>query len=107
MNTDHLSKSRKQSTVTKMVLGIAEAMLGFPVYGGAFILALFWSPLFVMLIFHIIGYRLAKKAKLPTTGHTLGIITSSLGWIPVIGMILHIITAFYLLFEAFMGRYAK
>ncbi|UTR06999.1 hypothetical protein MM326_02905 [Alkalihalobacillus sp. LMS6] len=91
-------------SIYKIITGIVEASLGFPFVGGSVILSLYWTPLLVMLLLHIIGFRISRRANVSTTGHTLGIVTSSLGWIPVVGMTLHIITAFYLLFEGFMGK---
>lgn len=34
-------------------------------------------------------------------GSILGIITSCIGWIPIVGMIMHIITAVFLLIDAY------
>ncbi|MCM2678045.1 hypothetical protein [Alkalicoccobacillus plakortidis] len=88
--------------IFKWFLGIAEASLAFPVFGGVFIAELLWIPLLIMLIMHIIGLKISKKAHLSRTGHILGIITSALGIIPVIGWTLHLITAYHLLYEASM-----
>src|SRR5690625_4626811 len=85
------------SRILKWVTGAFEAFLGIPVIGGAFIVSLLWTPLLVMLILHIITLVLTKKDGGPAVGSILGIIASCLGWIPIVGMILHILAAIFLM----------
>lgn len=88
------------SRILKWITGGLEAFLGIPVIGGAFIVSLLWLPLAVMLVLHIITLVLTKKDGGPAVGSILGIITSCLGWIPVVGMILHILSAIFLMINA-------
>lgn len=88
------------SRVLKWVTGAFEAFLGIPFIGGTFIVAMLWIPLFVMLVLHIITLVLTKKDGGATTGSILGIVASCVGWIPIVGMIMHILTAVFLMINA-------
>ncbi|WP_353626469.1 hypothetical protein [Bacillus sp. JCM 19041] len=69
------------SRVYKWVIGGLEAILGFPILGGLFIISMSWSPLYIMLVLHIIGLVLASRESRSKTGHIIGIFASALGWI--------------------------
>ncbi|WHY74589.1 hypothetical protein [Fictibacillus enclensis] len=86
--------------ILKWVAGGLEAFWGIPILGGMFIVSLYWTPLVIMLALHIVSLILTIKDGRKRTGHILGIIASGVGFIPVVGMILHIITATFLLIEA-------
>ncbi|QKY70447.1 hypothetical protein [Lentibacillus sp. CBA3610] len=88
------------SRILKWVTGGFEAFLGIPAIGGAFIVGLYWTPLVIMLILHIITLVMTKKDGGATTGSILGIVTSCIGWIPVVGMIMHIPSAIFLMLNA-------
>ena len=88
------------SRIMKWVTGALEALLGIPVLGGSIVLGLLWTPLLVMLILHIITLVLTKKDGGASTGSILGIVTSCIGWIPVVGMIMHILSAIFLMVNA-------
>lgn len=88
------------SRVLKWVTGSMEAILGIPLLGATIILGLYWTPLVVMLVLHIITLVLTKKDGGPSTGSILGIVTSCIGWIPLVGMIMHILSAIFLMLNA-------
>jgi len=88
------------SRILKWVSGGLEALLGIPVLGASIILGLFWSPLVIMLALHIVTLVLTKKDGGRSTGSILGIVTSCLGWIPFVGMVLHILSAIFLMIDA-------
>ncbi|RIW34243.1 hypothetical protein D3H55_09670 [Bacillus salacetis] len=88
------------SKILKWVTGALEAVLGIPVLGGAIILSFFWTPLLLMLILHIVTLVLTSKEDGAKAGSILGIVTSCIGWIPIVGMIMHIITAVFLIIDA-------
>ncbi|TDQ38281.1 hypothetical protein [Aureibacillus halotolerans] len=88
------------STILKWLTGLAEGFLGIPIIGGAFILANGWAPLGFMLVVHIVVLLISKSQKKSYMGSVLGIITSIIGLIPIVGMIFHIITALVLLVDA-------
>lgn len=84
----------------KWIFGGMEAFLGIPLIGGLFIIGMYYTPLALMLVLHIIGLVFAVKEARAKTGHVLGIVASTIGWIPIVGMILHILTATFLMVEA-------
>lgn len=47
--------------VTKWVAGGLEALLGIPVLGASIIIGLVWTPLAIMLVFHIVNLVLSKN----------------------------------------------
>lgn len=88
------------SQILKWVSGGLEAFWGIPFVGGAMILGMVWLPLPMMLALHIVTVVFSVKENKPITGNILGIITSCIAWIPVVGMIMHIISAIFILLEA-------
>lgn len=88
------------SRILKWVTGAFEAFLGFPILGASFIIYFLWTPLFVMLILHIVTLILTKKDGGATTGSILGIVTSLVAWIPGVGIVMHILSAIFLMVNA-------
>lgn len=84
----------------KWFTGALEALLGIPVLGGTIVVSLLWLPLLFMLVLHIVTLVLAKKANMSASGNVLGIVTSCLAWIPFVGMILHILSAIFIMMDA-------
>ena len=79
--------------ILKFIAGAFEAFLGIPFIGGIYIISSGYTPLFIMLCFHIAIVIIAKYQRQTAYGNALGIFTSLLAWIPIVGMILHIITS--------------
>ncbi|MBC5637727.1 hypothetical protein H8S33_13000 [Ornithinibacillus sp. BX22] len=88
------------SRIMKWITGGLEALLGFPILGATIIVGLLWTPLLVMLFLHIITLVLTQRDGGASTGSILGIITSCIGWIPFVGMIMHILSAIFLMINA-------
>ncbi|WP_425454252.1 hypothetical protein [Peribacillus asahii] len=88
------------SRLLKWVSGGLEALLGIPLLGGSIVVGLYWTPLLVMLALHIVSLIISSKENRKKTGHILGIVTSCVAWIPFVGMIMHIISAIFLMIEA-------
>lgn len=86
----------KVNKILKLITAIGESILGIPLLGGTIIVSLLWIPLVVMFILHIITLIYSSKENTSKAGSILGIITSVLGWIPILGMFMHIITAILL-----------
>lgn len=84
----------------KWVTGAMEAFLGMPFIGGVMVVSYLYLPLMVMLILHIITLVYCNQEKLDKAPSTLGIITSCIAWIPFVGMIMHLLTAAFLLSTA-------
>ncbi|WP_404455740.1 hypothetical protein LG329_08135 [Virgibacillus necropolis] len=89
--------------IMRLVTGGFEAFLAIPFIGGLFIMAQGYVPLVVMFILHLITLILSKNNNGPTVGSILGIVTSLIGWIPFVGITMHIITAFTLLITGAMS----
>lgn len=83
-----------------LITGIFEAVLGIPVLGGAFVMLSGYTLLFATLALHIVTLVLCSQHNRPVAGSILGIVTSVLAWIPVLGMLMHIATAIVLLITA-------
>ncbi|GLO68204.1 MULTISPECIES: hypothetical protein [Oceanobacillus] len=77
------------SGVLKIVGSGFEFILGIPALGGSIILALYWTPLLFMLVYHIITLIFSKNANKPIWGPVVGIVASTVGFIPGLGMMLH------------------
>lgn len=75
--------------VMKLVGAGFEFFLGIPGFGGTIILGLYWTPLLFMLVYHIITLVLSRYAYTTIWGPVVGIVASSLGVIPGLGMMLH------------------
>ncbi|UJL45469.1 hypothetical protein KFZ58_13795 [Virgibacillus sp. NKC19-16] len=88
------------SRILKWVTGGFEALLGIPILGASIILGLWWTPLVVMLIMHIITLVMTKRDGGPSVGSILGIVTSCVGWIPGVGIVMHILSAIFLMINA-------
>jgi predicted branched-subunit amino acid permease len=90
----------KTSNILKWITGGFEAALGIPVLGGLFILSTAWMPLFVMLVLHIVTLVFSVNENENKHGSILGIVTSVVGLIPLVGMVMHILTAIFLMIDA-------
>ena len=86
--------------ILKWVSGGLEAILGIPLLGGIIVVSFLWIPLGVMLALHIVTLVLTKNSGGSTTGSILGIVTSCIAWIPFVGMVMHILTAIFLMLDA-------
>lgn len=95
--------SKKNLNIMKWISGGCEAFLGIPIVGGTIILSLAWIPLFIMMAVHVIIVIFALKNKHENdfpTGNIIGLGASVLGFIPGLGMMLHILAAVFILLEA-------
>jgi len=88
------------SRILKWVTGSFEILLGIPLIGGVFIISTAYVPLAIMLILHIVTLVLSASNKEPKYGSILGIVTSVVAWIPILGMIMHIVTGILLMVTA-------
>ncbi|WP_316572864.1 hypothetical protein [Neobacillus sp. YIM B06451] len=89
------------STILKWVTGGLEALLGIPFLGGIIIVSTSWTPLFLMAILHIVTIVFAVREDESKTGNIIGFITSVIGWIPFVGMVMHMISAVVILLDAY------
>ncbi|UOQ43857.1 hypothetical protein MUN89_18570 [Halobacillus salinarum] len=89
----------KISTLLKWITGIAEALLAIPVAGGLFILSTGWGALMFMFVLHLITLIFSIREQRFSSGSILGLITSMVGAIPIVGWLMHSITALVLLID--------
>ncbi|MBY0013761.1 hypothetical protein [Paenibacillus typhae] len=76
-----------------------EAFLAIPFIGGAFVLANGWLPLGIAFLLHAAAVVILLRERGPFIGNIIGIVTSVVAIIPVVGWIMHAITAIVLLIE--------
>jgi hypothetical protein len=95
---------KERSKMIKWISGGGEALLGIPFLGGVLVLSLSWMPLLVMLALHIVGIVLSAREGKRKVGNIWGVIASLLGWIPFVGMTLHIVAAVLILTEAHKNK---
>ncbi len=88
------------SRILKWVTGSFEAILGISLLGGALVIGAYYTPLFIMLTLHIVTLIFTKKDNGASVGNTLGIITSCIVWVPFVGMIMHILSAVFIMIDA-------
>ncbi|WP_214722127.1 hypothetical protein [Exiguobacterium sp. s192] len=88
----------------KWVSGGLEAALGIPLLGGFFIMGTGYTPLLFMLAFHIVVVVLTARAGRVSKGNIVGIVASTVGVIPVVGMLLHMAAAITILLDAAFGN---
>ncbi|WP_214825363.1 hypothetical protein [Exiguobacterium algae] len=72
-------------------LGAAfEAFLGIPILGGLFIIGMGYSPLGFMFFYHLVVLILSfSRHDRFSYGAVVGLTASVLGFIPIVGMLLH------------------
>jgi len=87
----------------KWVSGGLEAMLGIPLLGGLIVIGTGYNALWLMLAFHIVVVVLTARAGRVSKGNIVGIVASTVGVIPVVGMLLHMAAAITILLDAAFG----
>lgn len=95
---------RNYSTTMKWVTAVAEGFLAIPVIGGAVVLGTSYSALTVMFVLHAITLILSIRDRQGKAASILGLITSVVSVIPVIGWFMHLVTAIALFASAFMSK---
>lgn len=88
------------SRTLKWITGGLEAFLAIPFLGGLFILSFAWTPLMIMFFLHILTLVFCVNEGKSIAPSILGVVTACLGWIPIVGFVLHVITAIFLLVDA-------
>lgn len=75
----------------KIIIGLVELFFGIPFIGGAIIIGNGWAPLGGLIFFHFIGLVLSFVAVKAKSGSIFGMIGNIIAFIPVVGMIMHIL----------------
>ena len=92
------------STTLKWVSGGMELLLGIPVLGAIIVFSTGYSVLFFMAILHIITIVFASRENESKGGNILGLITSLIAWIPLVGMFMHMVSAIVILIDAYRSQ---
>ncbi|MBO1002800.1 hypothetical protein ACFSKI_04075 [Pseudogracilibacillus auburnensis] len=88
------------SRILKWISGGLELFLAIPLLGASIIIGNYYLPLIGMLGLHIASLVIASSSNTSTVGNILGIVTSCLAWIPLLGWLLHLITGIILVVDA-------
>jgi hypothetical protein len=83
----------KPHKIFKFITAIGESILGIPFVGGILIVSTFWIPLAIMFVLHLISLIFCSEDRKDRSGNLTGLAACLFGWIPVIGMMLHITSA--------------
>lgn len=89
-----------ESRVLKWVTGSMEIFLAIPILGAIVVMGTFYTILGVMFVLHIVTLIFTVKNKEPIHGSVLGIITSVIAWIPLVGWVMHLLTGIFLMVAA-------
>lgn len=92
------------STGMKWITGIAEGFLAIPIIGGAVVIGSGYSALGVMFVLHAITLLLSIRERQGKFASILGLVTSVISFVPLIGWLLHLLTAGALFFSAITSR---
>nr|WP_106783101.1 hypothetical protein [Lysinibacillus timonensis] len=91
----------KWSSFAKGITGTFEAILAIPLFGGLMVLMSSWQLLTIALVLHIITFAIAISNRTSVAPSILGIVTSLIAFIPIIGWFMHVITAICLYISAY------
>ncbi len=91
------------SKLFKWITFALEAFFAIPIIGGTYILSHGWIPLGLALVLHIIAIVFLLRDRASIVGNGLGVVTSFVGIIPIVGWLMHGVTALVLLIELVMG----
>lgn len=92
------------SRAMKLLTGVMEAILAVPVLGGLIVVASAYWMLVFMCVLHAATLLLSVKHHDSYYGSVLGIVTSMLAWIPILGWLLHLLTAVLLFVSALRSK---
>ncbi|GGH31953.1 hypothetical protein [Paenibacillus segetis] len=88
------------SRVMKWITGSLEIVLAIPLFGAAIVIGSFYTALGIMLILHIVTLVLSSQNNEPKYGSVIGIVTSLVAWVPIVGWILHLLSGIFLMVTA-------
>ncbi|WP_037285454.1 hypothetical protein [Saccharibacillus sacchari] len=94
----------KLSRILLLVGAVFELLLAIPVLGGAFVLGTGYTALGFMFLFHLVTLVFAARERVPFYGPILGMVTSALAWIPILGWVMHLASGIVLVINALSGQ---
>lgn len=82
----------------QLITACLESFMAIPILGGIFVIGFLWTPLILALALHITTLVLCSKkgGRVKKSGSVLGIITSVVAFIPIVGWVMHVIAAIVL-----------
>lgn len=80
----------------QFISALLEAILAIPFIGGIIVISSGYTALVVMLILHATTYYFCSRTNRNASGSIIGIVTSLIAWIPIIGWAMHLSTAILL-----------
>jgi len=83
----------KPSKWLNLAEAIFETIFAIPILGAMVIVGLFWIPMVIALSLHIVALIISKRDGRNTGAPIMGIVANTVGLIPFVGWILHIIAA--------------
>ncbi|RKJ70694.1 hypothetical protein D7X33_22905 [Butyricicoccus sp. 1XD8-22] len=92
----------KWSSFAKGITGAFEAILAIPLLGGLMVILSGWQLLTIALVLHIVTLAISIANRTSFAPSVLGIITSLIAFVPIIGWILHAATAITLFISAYL-----
>jgi hypothetical protein len=94
----------KLSVWAKVVSGLFELILAIPIIGGLIVIGNGYLPLTIVFFLHLTTLIICVAAKHSFKSSVLGMITSLIAWIPVVGWIFHGLTSIALFVSAYQTR---
>ena len=94
-------KGRTVGMNIQLGTAIVETVFALPVIGAAIILGCLWIPLLLGLILHIVALVFTVQKGGRKLGPIMGIIACTVGVIPFVGFVLHILAAIFNFVGAF------
>lgn len=86
--------------VMRWLTGSFELILAIPLLGAAIVMGTGYVALGIMLVLHIVTLAMSRSQSEPIYGSVLGVVTSVLAWIPIVGWLLHLLSAIFLMVSA-------
>ena len=78
-----------------LTAAVTETIMAIPILGAVFIIGLFWTPMIFALCLHIVALVFIVKENKGKMPSIVGIIANTVGFIPVVGWVLHILAAIF------------
>lgn len=97
----------KLSRILLLIGAAFELLLAVPFLGGAFVIGTGYTALGFMFVFHLVTLVFAARERVPFYGPILGMVTSALAWVPILGWILHLVSGIALLINALSGQQSE
>lgn len=96
--------NKNVSVWAKGIAGGYEALLAVPILGGSIVMLSGWQALSLAFTLHFVVLIISFLSKTSPVPSIIGLITSVLAYVPVLGWLLHTITAIFYIVSAVKDR---